>query len=146
MTDSIFNDDLVKAITVADNEIVISDEVVANHLKSTYGVEIDDVKKMQDTVNKAANDFVGAAGKVAVDHMASNKELANVSGAFKIGKQTTKVNVKRSHEVRISPTDPSKGNRTVHGYVDASTSSGVSPTARRNVRKEVSGYAEVKLK
>ena len=145
MTDSTFNETLVNAITVEDNEVVITDELVASHLK-TYDVEIDDVKKMQDTINKVTNDIVGAVGKVAVDHMASNKELVNVNGAFKVGKQTTKVNVKRTHEVRISPTDPSKGTRTVHGYVDASTSSGVSPTARRNVRKEVSSYGELKLK
>lgn len=140
-----FNKDLVTAITVEENELVITEEVVNSHLK-TYGVDISDVKKMQDNINKATNDLVGAAGKVGVDHMVKTKDIANVQGAFKIGKATTKVNVKREHEVRISPTDPSKGTRTVYGYVDAHTSSGVSPSARRNVRKEVSTYADTILK
>lgn len=140
-----FNEELVKTITVEDGELVITDEVVIGHLK-TYGVDLADVKKMQDNINKVTNDLVGAAGKVAVDHMNKTKDTANVQGAFKIGKATTKVNVKREHEVRISPTDPSKGTRTVYGYVDAFTSSGVSPTARRSVRKEVSTYAETILK
>lgn len=146
MSDSKFNEELVKVLSVVDGEVVISDEVVKDHLKSAYDVELDDVKKMQDVINNVANDFVGAAGKIAVDHMAANKEVVSVGGLFKVGKQSTKFTVKRTHDVRVSPKDPSQGTRTVHGYVEASTSSGVSPTSRRNIRKEVSGYAEVKLK
>lgn len=146
MTDSTFNEALLNAITIEDNELVITSDVVANHLKTVYDTDIEDVEKMQDAVNNTANDLVGAAGKLGVDHMADNKELANISGAFKIGNQTTTLNVKREHAVRVSVSDPSKGTRTVHGYVDAHTSSGVVATVRRNVRNEVSAYAEIKLK
>lgn len=145
MTESTFNENLVSAMSVVDGKVEISNDLIENHIKE-YGSTLADIKAAQSVIGKVVHDVSTAAGKVAVDHMAKEKDAASVAVQFNVGKQSTKMDIKRSHEIRVSVSDPSKGTREVKGWTSASTNSGIGDTARRNIRKEIADYAETKLK
>lgn len=145
MTESTFNENLVSAMSVVDGKVEISNDLIENHIKE-YGSTLADIKAAQSVIGKVVHDVSTAAGKVAVDHMVKEKDAASVAVQFNVGKQSTKMDIKRSHEIRVSVSDPSKGTREVKGWTSASTNSGIGDTARRNIRKEIADYAETKLK
>lgn len=135
---------ILKGITVEDGKVVVSKEVVEEQLKE-QGVSLDDLVKAQTAAIAVTKSLIPAIGQVAVDEM-KDKELDNIAGEVAVGKMTTSVNVKRSHEVRTNGPGQPVATKTVVGYTDIHTKIGLGDKAKKDVREYIHGYAVKKLK
>lgn len=140
-----FNETVKGSAQFNEGTVVLVEGSVEKAL-AEHDITMDDVKKYQKAINSVTVDLAAEIGRTAVDALAADSKLEEVSGEFTIGKQKTKVLTKREAQVKVNVADPSQGTRPVKGYTTVSTSSTISSTASRNARHAIQDYATNLLK
>lgn len=99
-------------------------------------VDVDpkEYRRLQKAAATAAAGIVDSIGEKAIDAMAADKNLANVSGNFKLGHEEYNVGIAREATIRIPGKTGEEANKQVIG----------STTVRRKTKVGNSGIGEAK--
>lgn len=152
MTTDVLKDDVKRIADAISDKVTIeagrfsidNDDVKA--LLEGEGVKVKDLRAQQAKLTDVFDGITLAVGNKSVEHMAKNKDIDEVTGSLKLGRETMKVTTSREGEKFTGAiTDPNRKKVKYLGAVRSSRKHGGS-SQQRLVRNNISEMATKLLK